>query len=650
MNLKLISWNGHNINDGTSYLAFFAGIQPLSFQSGVIDVQRFPRESKSAGVMLSGVTFPITIKILGTLNTNLNQLMSWFDESDQNQYALVVYDQDDSDKPYYVMGRYIGATQTDKMGADTRVLSIYVDDPVWKAVTATTNTISVTASGDHVHITPGGNRFARPKITIKPTGAFAGTSYAYHRHVTITNNTAYKLDDYYFDVTGGGLDTATLVTAGKMQADGDDLRVMVNGKEVPRWLGGMNGASTKVWIQLDLAEKCEFTISENMLATGTDDISVTDTKVNDDMASKLVAKDVILIGTEQILISKYNKYTNSISVLQRGYNSTTAATHTAGDTVKRIEHDIIMQYGNSAASAPDYTDEIDTQREPCFNLSSSTNTSRVFDTYFGYVSGVRPEGWRRSTISSVRKTSKTYTKTQLANSSPRATAMGMAVKVGTKNNKPTAESAALAWTYANPCGIDAVSSTGHTYRNTTSWPAVLASLLSSLDGDDWDTLWTETIPASPSTWTDWTHNATAVDDTHKYIKFQLEGDVAAVSNGVAAMEVLTCTVTLVSASCPTVSLGSETGNYPMSCYIKNYLTGENFKIVTPMLVNSEIVVDTEQRTVTVNGKAARGIMKLSTIRDEWLKMISGSSNQIGFLSTDTGTVTVTIEHRDRMAL
>jgi len=650
MNISLVSWNGHNINDTTNFIAKLAGFQPMSAQVGVINVSRYPNEAKSAGQSLSGVTYPITINIMGTLDTGRNTLGSWFDEHDQNQYVLLAKDTSDSDKQYYVMGRFIGVNIVET-SATQRVYSIYVDDPVWKAVTATTNTLSVTASGQYKAITPGGNRLARPIITIKPTGAFAGTSYAYHRRVGLYNNVNEGFSQYYIDITNGGLDTAALVTAGKMQADGDDLRVIVDGKEVPRWLGGMNTSATKVWIQLNIAEKCEFTISADMLATGTADIEITDNKTNEDMAKKLKWKSVILIGTEKILVRSYNSSSNLLSVLQRGYDGTTAATHSAGDTAKRVEHDIVMQYGNASAAAPVYTDSIDAEREPCFNLATSTNTSRVFDTYFNYNKGEAPEGFVPSVAYSLRKTSTNYTKTLgLFEEGTRSTAMGMSILIGQRSNKLTAENAALSWVYHNPCGIDAVSSTGKKYRNTATFPSVSASLMSSIDFTTWVKLWTEASPASVDNWTAWTNAATAVTDTHKYIKFEFEGSVPAITAGQCSMEVLTCTVTLVSANCPTVSLGAETGNYPMQCTLYNNVTGDKFYVTTPMLVNSEIVIDTETHEVTVNGKPNRGIFKTDTIRSEWFPLIDGVENKIYYTQTGTGNVTLTIVHSDRKTL
>jgi hypothetical protein len=130
----------------------------------------------------------------------------------------------------------------------------------------------------------------------------------------------------------------------------------------------------------------------------------------------------------------------------------------------------------------------------------------------------------------------------------------------------------------------------------------------------------------------------------------LHGGVAAVADGWANMEVLTCTVTLTAANVPTCTLGAETTNYPTNCSLVNSLTGDKIYIKTPMLVNTEIVIDTDARTVTVNGKANYGIMTLSSVRNEWFPLTAGSDNKITFNNPGTGNVTLTIVHSDRATL
>ena len=77
------------------------------------------------------------------------------------------------------------------------------------------------------------------------------TSYSYRRQITIANNAPSMLDvGYSVYVT---INTASLVSAGKMLSDGNDLRVAYwSGSswiELDREVMGMNGNSTQVWFK-----------------------------------------------------------------------------------------------------------------------------------------------------------------------------------------------------------------------------------------------------------------------------------------------------------------------------------------------------------------------------------------------------------------
>ena len=75
--------------------------------------------------------------------------------------------------------------------------------------------------------------------------------WGYRKKVTITNGSGGELTDFQVEVT---LDTASLITASKMQSDCDDLRITdVNGKVLPHWIEesnpGCNDAATKIWFK-----------------------------------------------------------------------------------------------------------------------------------------------------------------------------------------------------------------------------------------------------------------------------------------------------------------------------------------------------------------------------------------------------------------
>ncbi len=73
--------------------------------------------------------------------------------------------------------------------------------------------------------------------------------YTYEKTITITNNSGGELTDYETLVT---VDTASLIAAGKMQADCDDIRFMnPDSTTLTHWLeSGCNSTSTQIWVRI----------------------------------------------------------------------------------------------------------------------------------------------------------------------------------------------------------------------------------------------------------------------------------------------------------------------------------------------------------------------------------------------------------------
>lgn len=80
----------------------------------------------------------------------------------------------------------------------------------------------------------------------KPNQAEAWWNEAWmYRKKVVLNTTSGTLTDYQIPIT---IDTAALITAGKMQSDCDDIRVTdKNGVILPIWYSGCNTTTTKVW-------------------------------------------------------------------------------------------------------------------------------------------------------------------------------------------------------------------------------------------------------------------------------------------------------------------------------------------------------------------------------------------------------------------
>lgn len=636
MKLKLVSFNGHAINDGTAFVAKLAGDLPWTAETGIIKVGRWPFEDKFTGKKLSGITLPVTIQMLGVLADQIETLGAWMDETDQNQYELLGEDLNDSNKQYYVMATVTKITGT--AGSIIRVVSFYIQNPVWLSKTLNSSTLAVVASGNSIAPVAGGCRPTRPILTVTPTTA-AASDYSYKRFVIIRNPTASKLTKYPLDVTGGGINTAALVSAGKMLASGNDWRLIIDSTEVARWLGNMNANPSTMWTNIDFSPAITFILSAVVASSGTADIAIKKTTAAIAAIKLLPAGSIIQIGNELIQIGVPNVTAMKLPVVTRGAKGTTAAAHSIGDSAYWIEHDIWMMYGNAAAEAPDQTDA----EKPLIDLDTSTNTSWVYSA-FTEATGLRAGAWAASVITTTGKESEIYTATQDANADP-ATAMGMSIKAYLKSNRWQAEKAEIQWLFSNPMGITSVSLAGNKYSITTTWPSV-ASLQSAIK-DSWTTKWTETIPATLSSWTAWTHANQAITTTHQNVRLVLKGTQPASDSAQASFEATSATVVLTQG--PAITLFAEASNYPMACTISNSTTGESISLVLPMILNKSVIIDTEARTVVFDGQNVRNALTLSSIRVEWLKFVVGA-NTIVFTQTGTGYVTLKIEWRDRNVL
>lgn len=134
---------------------------------------------------------------------------------------------------------------------NTLNVSFVAVDSFWKAETATVESKTFSADADlamHVPIT--GHIAQAPVVRVKPTvqrsTSTATAGEKYRRTVRVTNGLSRSLVNFPYRLDLGN--TATLVTATQMQADGDDVRVVYQGKEIARTLDDMNTTSTGAWV------------------------------------------------------------------------------------------------------------------------------------------------------------------------------------------------------------------------------------------------------------------------------------------------------------------------------------------------------------------------------------------------------------------
>lgn len=277
----------------------------------------------------------------------------------------------------------------------------------WAASTQTSTAQNVTSSGQTWAVTNNGQTAdLAPVIQIKPTSAKAASnSWTKRRQVLVVNRVDRPFgggDDRYghaIDLTNGGWDTAAEVSGGDMQADGDDLRVYLNGRSVPRWFGGggINSTTTRVFINLELRPALRTQLDSAITAGSPADAGNLDVSI--DIQDWPTEGYLYIPSSGECIrydaISDADADPQQFQSVTRGVRNTTAAAASAGDDVYYVEHEIDIIYGHSGATAPDAASD----RQPLLDLTNSDNYKHVWenfaDTRYGHR---RSMEWSRARI------------------------------------------------------------------------------------------------------------------------------------------------------------------------------------------------------------------------------------------------------------
>jgi len=634
--LNILTWDSHNINDGTNYTA---GFTPGDVW-GLPDVNVQSMERVGAWPVFSALRRgPVTISLFvsiekhATLRTLRGQLMRWFDPEDETPKRLVITDADTA-VPRYIEATcqqirpvIIGTTSSCSL---FRVDLVVHGDVRWRAVTPTAPAAwNITATAQTRVVANSGEDEAYPVIEITPTAPKTG-GYTYKRHDLVTWRAINAGPNY--PVRLGPLDTATLVTATKMQADGDDLRVFVDGAEVSRHLVAMNNANTYIWFSVNWLAGQSGTLKTNLAGAGSIDSIELEFDDGFPTVSAFPETGALRIQGEVFLYTGLDLYNNAFTGITRGVWGTAAAAHAAAQGVYWMQHEVVIVYGNAAATAP--TSQPATV--PIITLASSTNGSWLFDIFGADTSPSRPASWLPYGDIKLSGEGGTYSATERTLASP-YTVAGMWSAVAHSG-------ADYDWKFYNPCGI-----TNADWANGKMRAVDITQFSSSLyrwirGRSFWTTLAAIPAPGVNNVWDAWTEAAGAAwDPACDQIAISIFG-----YNFFQDSEVGTVIVTLFADEIPLTSMGAEEGNYSLSAMITNETTGEAITITFEMAEDEDLEIDTYQHTVTYlldNSNQFQAIA-LSSARRAWLRLLPGN-NTLRFddVGTDTVTVSLSLERR-----
>lgn len=181
----------------------------------------------------------------------VDELLGLLDPTDQNARPLVGLRYDLAEVS--VDARVEVPTDQDANGSLNGLRVVFVsEDPKWVETTETIETASGSVSPFPVALTNAGQATVFPVYRIGwgaqhgAVGTVVGQQY--RKRMTLTNTQEHTLAPFPYRIALG--DTAALVTASKAQADGDDLRIFIDGKDSTRKLLGWNKIVSYAWVTI----------------------------------------------------------------------------------------------------------------------------------------------------------------------------------------------------------------------------------------------------------------------------------------------------------------------------------------------------------------------------------------------------------------
>lgn len=632
--ITIESWDGHNINDGTNYKAGFSpalvwGLPDVTASTigrpgawpRVLGLNREPRH----------ISLFIAIEDSSNISTLRRQLMQWFDPEDGESKKLIVADDSASTNQRYVYAiceRMRPVIIDNVASRDVFRVELVIDGDVrWRAETATTETTwSVSASGDTQVFNNAGEDDVYPVYEISPqANKTGGYSYKRYVHVLWRMNISSSIR---YPIRLGALDTDALVTASKMQADGDDLRVFIDGQEVTRELVDMNTASTYIWIYPDLvwAPAPDLELSAGIAGAGTVDSIQLDDEVE---MALLPSEGYVKIGSEVFSYGGRDLLTRRLTDVERAIWDTTAGAHSAGDTVSWLQHEVVIVYGNASATAPSYDETF------AFDIGSSDNDTWTY-TDFNVLGTVEGGEWSFANGDyQAHGEYGLYGGTELAWPSTCAV-----IGAWKDDNVDTA----VGWMLQCACGIESVA-----WSSGKNWAEDYTEFQSTIFG--WSpgnarvkvTNFSISDPGADSTWVAWsgTSNFEAEYGIVDRVGFYLYSSNSRMEMGAATVELETDNV-------PTQSIQSEEGNYTLDLEFENETTGEVMYVELEMKLNEILEIDTYNRTVTYKLNESNQFQAVSfdTARLHWLRLQPGN-NTLKFTDVGTNDVDVDVEYEKR---
>lgn len=323
--------------------------------------------------------------VVDTHETNLQKLEAVFPQDDDDGYGrlyLVITEEGTEKRALVAPEQLVPSDQSDhpqRLGHFIGRFSL-LDGTWYEATAASVAAASKTSSPATLSVTNGPAKSEEVTFSLQPTVAkSASNGQRFRRPVTIRWENPWPARQLAVDITGGGWNHAAEVTATRSDSTGKDVEVRAGDRRIMRWSAAWNTTTTKVWCVLDIPAARYWTMrgGTSFLAGATTYYS------KEKLASMPPAPFYAWVDNEVIRVTAVNTATGTMTVV-RGQRGTTDATHASNSKLYWLPATQMLDvvYGYTSIAADAYTAYVDDDYKPCINLSTSTNTSHVYDTVF----------------------------------------------------------------------------------------------------------------------------------------------------------------------------------------------------------------------------------------------------------------------------
>lgn len=510
---------------------------------------------------------------------------------------------------------------------------VSADDVRWRSTARVELTQGFTETGTWV-VNCLGDLDAWPTYTLKPLAPRETPVFPYFRAFTILWRSPWG-GEHPVDITGGGLNTAALKTAGKV-TNSTNIGVMFDGRYVPFWYGGADGqpggfnsTTTRLWVNA--------TFSPATMAYTTSYVSETATTIYVRDDANLPQSGVLSLEGE--LITFAFRAPGVLYGVQRGALGSEAFDHVAGAEIEPIRVGMIL-YGPAGAvpaAARDYA--YTTAKPPVFLDGVSTNATWHFNGNFHDTTKTHP--WRYDWFGN---SGTAFVKASAADGSfsnvwgTPWTAMGF--KPGWASYSSFRHEFAIPLKRARAIGRRRASG------SAAQWPSTPKLYFDNPDTQSWRIMWdsgegVERVANPP-------FDVTTADAVGAPLFNRIRW--AFVLTNFVQTDIQQLYVTFHDGYLPVINVGDEDTGYDLDMRIENTTTGEALVAEHPnMVVGQGLVIDSELMTARYGGQNVYSAVQRrgnNPIRPRFMRLVPGQ-NILTVTEEGMGSFEITISYEPR---